>query len=179
MIADGFKVQTRRYLVEKCDGIHKLLNRDWTDADINEKLRRQNRFAGAPKLISTINAQIASRAAKGPKALIAEKRAERAGRAAAAARHAKMEREAAEKAAAKDLLSVPGGTNLDELFGSASDVSRTATPADGVNTPQKIPEAQIPLNGLKVEKRGVPTLKRRIMDDEVIGALDLGIDIDI
>lgn len=118
------------------------------------------------------------------KAQIAEKKRDAESRAKATARKAEKERLEAEAAAAKDTLKVPGG-DVDELFGS--DVSRSGTPGpgnvsgitSGVNTPKR---SGTPL-GKKVfekkEREGLPTFKKRDMDDEVIGSMDLGIDIDI
>ncbi len=201
MLADGLKISTKAQLSVKLDGIHALLNRSWTDEDIAAKLKRQNKYADQPR--PTMGMPPA-KVSKGPtqqerlaalnkanrklnaeevrKAQIAEKRLEAANRAAAAARHAKAEREAAEKAAAaKELLNVPAGSHTDELFGSASDLSRAGTPA-GTNTPRKIatPRSQTPLSGPR-EKRtgGLSSLKKRNMDDDLIGAIDLGIEIDI
>jgi RNA polymerase-associated protein RTF1 len=104
------------------------------------------------------------------RALIAERRQrerERAERAAAK----QKERLAIEEAEKAKLLQLPK-SNLDDLF-DASDRSRSGTPAalakpSGTATPVKKPE-----------RKGIPTLRRRLMDDEIIATLDLGIDLDI
>lgn len=124
------------------------------------------------------------------KAQIAEKKRDAENRIKAAARRAEQERldaEAAAAKAAKESLQVPGG-DVDDLFGS--DISRGGTPApgsvsgitSGVNMPKR---SGTPL-GKKVferkdkeERKGMPTFKKRNMDDEVIGSMDLGIDIEI
>ncbi|KAF2099721.1 plus-3-domain-containing protein [Rhizodiscina lignyota] len=101
-----------------------------------------------------------------------------AGRAAAKARAEAAEKAEADAAAAKAALEVPGA-NIDDLFGS--DISRTGTPApgSGVNTPKR---TGTPLGKKLVEKKektGLPKFSKRSMDDDVIGAMDFGIEIDI
>lgn len=97
------------------------------------------------------------------KAQIAEKRAQQKLREEAIARARKAEEEA--KAAKEKHLGV-------DLFGDAgSDISRTATPVNG--TPKR---GSTPANGVP-KKLG--TFSRKKLDDDVIGAMDLGIDIDI
>ena len=65
------------------------------------------------------------------------------------------------------------------MFGEASDISRLGTPANG--TP-KISRTNTPANGSAGKKPAGPigALKGRSkMDDDVIGSMDLGIDIEI
>lgn len=90
---------------------------------------------------------------------------------------------------------------LDDLFGGNSDRSRAGTPltTSGVNTPAKVdtpkksgtPAAGTPkirsragtplLNkqGGGEKKGGLPGIRRKNMDDDLIAAMDLGIEIDI
>ncbi|KAK2625019.1 hypothetical protein QTJ16_005388 [Diplocarpon rosae] len=66
------------------------------------------------------------------------------------------------------------GTNIEEQSG-------TNTPA--INTQDasaKTPVTPIPtLVKLQTERKGIPTLRRPLMDDEIIGSIDLGIDLDL
>jgi len=79
---------------------------------------------------------------------------------------------------AAKLLAVPG--DMKELFGD-SDASRAGTPVPG-GTPRRS-RAGTPSNGPKKEKSGVKAvlgaIGKKRMDDEVIGGLDLGIDVEI
>ena len=82
------------------------------------------------------------------------------------------------KAKAKAAESAASGLGAD-LFGEASDISRLGTPANG--TP-KISRAGTPANGTASKKSGGPigAIKGRSkMDDDVIGSMDMGIDIEI
>lgn len=96
---------------------------------------------------------------------------------------AKAERKKAdeEAAAAKKeaLLAVPSKGDMHDLFGEGSDISRAGTPVSRSR-------AGTPLNGAvsRKERSGlgkgvVGGIKRRDLDDEVIGSLDLGIDVEI
>ena len=90
----------------------------------------------------------------------------------------------------KDKLTVPGSQtkNLDDdLFGSASDISRAATPLNGdsrAGTPARsamangVSRTGTPLSS-KNDKRGLPVIAKGKRDDEVMANLDLGIEIDI
>ena len=83
--------------------------------------------------------------------------------------------EAKAKKAAADAASGLGA----DLFGDASDISRLGTPANG--TP-KISRTGTPANGNAGKKSAGPigAIKGRSkMDDDVIGSMDLGIDIEI
>lgn len=81
----------------------------------------------------------------------------------------------------------------DDLFGSASDISRAGTPINGVSrggTPgigtPKANGSDIPRSGTPLamrtgqeKKGGLPMIKKGKRDDEVLQNMDLGIDIDI
>lgn len=81
----------------------------------------------------------------------------------------------------------------DDLFGSASDVSRAATPVNGASrsgTPRmgtptangsEITRSGTPLavRGNQEKKSGIPVIKKGKRDDEVLQSMDLGIDVDI
>lgn len=92
----------------------------------------------------------------------------------------------------------PSTQGLDELFeGGNSDRSRAGTPLNpsGTNTPLKVPTPKrvgTPMTGMSrsgtplltkrdsgEKKRGIPTIRKRNMDDDLIAAMDLGIEIDI
>ncbi len=126
------------------------------------------------------------------KALLEEKRKLQIAREQAAV-DAKIKAEADAKRALAEqeqqarLLAVPiGRSEMADLFGD-SDASRAGTPVPGgtnSNTPRRS-RAGTPLNGVKKEKGGlvaaaaVGAIKKRSMDDEVIGSLDMGIDVEI
>lgn len=88
--------------------------------------------------------------------------------------------EAKAKAAAQAKAAENAASGLGaDLFGEASDISRLGTPANG--TP-KISRTNTPANGSAGKKPAGPigALKGRSkMDDDVIGSMDLGIDIEI
>ncbi|KAI9833616.1 MAG: hypothetical protein M1819_003569 [Sarea resinae] len=81
----------------------------------------------------------------------------------------------------------PTNRGVDDLFGEDSDKSRVGTPLNtsGANTPGKsatpIPTGTPSLLAkAKGEKKsGLPTIRQRNMDDDIIGSMDLGIEIDI
>ena len=93
----------------------------------------------------------------------------------------------------KDSLVPPKSIQgLDELFeGGNSDRSRAGTPLNptGTNTPLKVPTPKVGMSrsGTPLltkrdsgeKKRGIPTIRKRNMDDDLIAALDMGIEIDI
>ncbi|KAI9797164.1 MAG: hypothetical protein M1835_001837 [Candelina submexicana] len=79
---------------------------------------------------------------------------------------------------------------VDELFEEGSDRSRAGTPLSvgGTSTPKKVgtPKpsgtpllAARSLNGELKKKGGIPTFTKTTMDDEIIGAMDFGIEIEI
>ncbi|TKA58248.1 hypothetical protein B0A49_12903 [Cryomyces minteri] len=235
MIADTLKPPTKAHLASKLDDIHRLLNHQWTEEDIQAKIKRsgalQAKFASfdrekiaerrkqavaredeaaiakcdqelaaidGPKLaFGTSLNSTANKAPKGQmqqerlaalnranrkanteeirKAQLAEKRASQKARMETAAKMKKKEEES--KIAKKIHLSV-----VDDLFGDGSDISRAATPMTGTDTPNKTstPRSSTPANGVKPERKaGIPTFKKKDMDDDLIASMDLGIDIDI
>lgn len=191
---DNVRTTPKSILTTKLQGIHDLLNRQWTEEEIEQKIKRQNKYADQNKTVFTSSNASTPKPFKGStqqerlallnkanrkanaeeirKAEIAEKRAQAVARAAAAARAREQE------AAAKASLQVPGKSTIDDLFGDGSDISRTGTPVDGAKS-AATPRAKSP-PGQKVEKKSaIPTFKKRNMDDDLIGAMDLGIEIDI
>ncbi|KAK5120627.1 hypothetical protein LTR85_005985 [Meristemomyces frigidus] len=120
------------------------------------------------------------------KALLEEKRKLQAAREQAVAEaKAKAANEAAKKKAEEDakLLAVPKN-DMSDLFGEGSDISRAGTPVNGaVRSPGKRSRAGTPLGGLRKERSGlgkvVGAIKKKSLDDDVIGSLDLGIDVEI
>jgi len=186
LTTDGQRQPSKRFLTDKLQGIHKLLNQNWTEDALKKKFDKQNKYAkydgpviglsalqhktGPPptdkkqmnqsERLAELNRQNRQRNIEEiRRAQIAEKKAETAARAAA---KAKAERLAAEKAA-KDSLKVPG----DDLFEGGSDISRTGTPQ-----PEKKEKKKLEING-------IPTFRKRNMDDDILGSMDLGIDIEI
>lgn len=104
---------------------------------------------------------------------------------------AMLKRRAYKKKLEADRLTVPSKTLDEDLFGSASDISRAGTPVNGsrAGTPARsalgngndIPRSGTPLS-LRTggeTKKGLPVIKKSKRDDEVLQGLDLGIDIEI
>lgn len=113
-------------------------------------------------------------------ALIAERKKEIKAREAMKekqAQAAKLKAEAATKSGKREAALQKSA--MKDLFGEGSDISRAGTPASGIDTPKKS-RAQTPLtqpaNGTKLP---VGALKKKNLDDDVIGGLDLDIDVEI
>ncbi|EKG14556.1 Plus-3 [Macrophomina phaseolina MS6] len=163
--SEGVKIPTRSKLNSRLESIHALLDRRWSEEEIADKLRRQNKYAlekakapASPGIkqdkLSALNRSIrATNAGQVRQALLAERAAKHA--AAEKARLRRAEEEAKRKAAEE--------AKADALF-DGSDISRTGTPQ-----PKKP----------KAERKGIPTFTKKAMDDELIGSMDLGIDIEI
>lgn len=163
--SESVKIPTRSKLNSRLESIHALLDRRWTEEEIADKLRRQNKYApekSKPAVnqsikydkLSALNRSIrATNAGQVRQALLAERAAKAAAVEKARLRRAEEEvkRKAAEEA------------KTDALF-DGSDVSRSGTPQ-----PKKP----------KAERKGIPTFTKKAMDDELIGSMDLGIDIEI
>ncbi|KAL1311600.1 hypothetical protein AAFC00_001713 [Neodothiora populina] len=229
LATDNLRLPQKRFLNAKLDDIHALLDHNWTEQDIQNKInrgaalnakyakngreaivRRRDEAAarGDDMALARLNQELtamdggasgkmttgsksngtikgtvqqerlaalnkANRKANSEevrKAQIAEKRAQQKARDEAIAKARKREADAAE--AAKNKLLHPN----DDLFGDASDISRTGTPLNGSGTPEiGTPGTSTPANGAK--KVGI--FRKKAMDDEVMGSIDLGIDIDI
>ena len=123
------------------------------------------------------------------KAQLAEKRAEAQAQAAVARGEALANPFARVKTRARVMHDVsndslaPPSTGNDDLF--ESDRSRAVTPLStgGANTPGRAGTPRrsgTPLkSGASDKKGGLPTIKKKNMDDDLIAALDLGIDIEL
>ncbi|KAH0292932.1 hypothetical protein M436DRAFT_60324 [Aureobasidium namibiae CBS 147.97] len=122
----------------------------------NGKLAQQERLAALNRANRKANSEDVR------KAQLAEKRVLQKAREEAAA---KARREA--EAAKEKLLAVP-----DDLFGDASDISRTGTPANGTSG------TSTPINE-KLKKTTLGGFKKKPKDEDIIADMDLGIDIDI
>lgn len=229
---DGIRLPTKRTINAKYGHLDKVVNHQWTDADIEEKMQKMKlvrktyvdyhreritrrlqeaKTRGDDATVARCVRELADLdagravvpAAKGASpvkkedqqtrlaklnkanrisnsndirnALLAEADAKKKRREAAIARMKEEEERHKAEVAAKNSLKVPGAD--DDLFGDASDISRSGTPANG--TPRKgISRAGTPLNGVR-EKKAFGQFSKKKMDDEVIAAMDLGIDIDI
>jgi hypothetical protein len=73
---------------------------------------------------------------------------------------------------------------VDDLFEGGSDISRSGTPVNGAGTPKQAgtPRSSTPVNLLRPvqkDKKGIPTIRKAALDDEVLARIDLGIEIDI
>jgi len=122
----------------------------------NGKLAQQERLAALNRANRKANSEDVR------KAQLAEKRVLQKAREEAAA---KARREA--EGAKEKLLAVP-----DDLFGDASDISRTGTPANGMSG------TSTPINE-KLKKTTLGGFKKKPKDEDIIADMDLGIDIDI
>lgn len=70
--------------------------------------------------------------------------------------------------------------SLDDLFDGGSNTSRAGTPmSNGANTPKRAVTPKPPQAKAPPKVGGLPTIGTRNMDDDIIGAMDLGIEIDI
>lgn len=131
----------------------------------NKAIAQQERLAALNKANRKANTENIR------KAQVAEKRVQQQARDEAIAKA--RARDAAEAEAAKNkLLSVPGG---DDLFGS--DISRGGTPVNG-SSAKGTPRSGTPLGGAGA-KKPLGVFKKKAMEEDVIAAMDLGIDIDI
>lgn len=111
-------------------------------------------------------------------ALIAERnktKKEREEKAKAAQAMAEAQARAAVKAEKKE--SSLKKAAMKDLFGEGSDTSRAGTPATGIVTPLRKSATSTPL--LSGVKGPIGALKKKNLEDDVIGGLDLGIDIEI
>ncbi|KAI9849795.1 MAG: hypothetical protein M1837_000006 [Sclerophora amabilis] len=127
------------------------------------------------------------------KAQLAEKRAEALAQAAVARGEAVANPFARVKTRAKVMYDVNGDhltapSSSQNRESSVSDVSRAGTPLGSARagTPNKVETPKrsgTPLAnkipGSERKKGGMPTIRQKVMDDEIIGAMDLGIEIDI
>ncbi|KAF2259757.1 plus-3-domain-containing protein [Lojkania enalia] len=190
------KIPTQSFLKKKYEDIKRVENHSWTDAEISEKLKKQNAYAhllraNVPASISTAKSSsddIAKRilelnklnrkqdSERVRKALIEERRQEMRERKQREKEFLKKKQEDDAKKKAEEeekkkkkqnSLKVP---SIDALF-EGSDRSRSATPA--------ISRAGTPKIGEKKERKGLPTFRKPKMEDEIIASIDLGIDIEI
>ncbi|KAI4720407.1 hypothetical protein E4T48_03354 [Aureobasidium sp. EXF-10727] len=121
----------------------------------NGKLAQQERLAALNRANRKANSEDVRKAQLAEKRILQKAREEAA---------AKARREA--EAAKEKLLAVP-----DDLFGDASDISRTGTPANGTGN-------VTPVND-KLKKTTLGGFKKKPKDEDIIADMDLGIDIDI
>lgn len=70
-------------------------------------------------------------------------------------------------------LKLPSSGGVDDLFGEASDISRAGTPAPGISTPTKKANGGPPKSGLGL------AAKKKMNGDDLMAAMDFGIEIDI
>ncbi|KAF2020917.1 hypothetical protein BU24DRAFT_416580 [Aaosphaeria arxii CBS 175.79] len=187
LLESNSRFPTEKTLKRKFDDIKKLENRFWTDADITDRIKKQNKFSHilsrgsgdnpAPRIAT--QAELESRriaelnkknrmldSERVRKAQIEDyhrtlkekKQREREWQAKKAAEEAKKRAEE-EKAKKK--------AEADDLFDGDS---RTGTPRSG--TPK-------PGEKKKEPKKGLPTFRKPKMDDDIIASMDIGIDIEI
>jgi RNA polymerase-associated protein RTF1 len=182
LVADSLPLPSRSTCNSKCEKINKLISHRFTSDELNEKLEKQHKYRhlltqSQPKATlartTSVNDQQNSlrllneknrkeNSENIRKALVAEKNRQRANARAKAIDLAAASKEKKEK---EQTLAVPKSEGIDDLFSGGSDISRTATPV------QDAP--------VKKEKVGIPKFTKMSMDDDIIGNMDLGIDIDI
>jgi len=74
--------------------------------------------------------------------------------------------------------------DVSEVFGSKNEGSGASTPTVGTpNLSAKKPSTPLPhlakLQASKTDTKGLPTIRRPLMDDDIIGAIDLGIELEL
>ena len=93
---------------------------------------------------------------------------------------AEMKKRPTKKPVGNGLL-VPTASGLDDLF-DGSDISRSGTPVNGSRSFNGTPRAGTPVSLLKAatkDKKGIPTIRKAALDDEILANMDLGIEIEI
>jgi RNA polymerase-associated protein RTF1 len=176
---DNLPLPSKSECRKHCDAINALIDHRFTGEELNQKLAKQNKYRHLlqpvkPSLVKNSSMdqqqklQLRNQLNRKQntedvrKALVAEKNKQRA---AARARAKAAQEKAAQDAAAS--LTVPK-SDMDGLFSDAgSDISRTATPVPGPN------------RLVQEKKGGIPTFSKVSMEDDILGSIDLGIDIDI
>lgn len=178
---EAVRIPTKSSLQQKRKDYISMRDRSWTNLEIDAKIKRQNRLAHLlQKNESIVTATALMTETHGDKLAalneLNRKRNREEVRAAQLAEERK--RMSAFKAAiakkkaeaeAKNSLSVPKKEH-DDLFSDMSDISRTGSPAPGAAPKPKT---------VRETKNGIPTFTRPKMDDEIIGALDLEIDLEV
>jgi len=216
MANEDCKLTTRRFVNGKLAQIEALLKHRFTDAEVTQKIKRQN------SLLDMINRveekhKIEERKAKAyddddddavaacddelaalvpmklafgttlvkPEAVHVNKEQERL--AELNRRNQKLNAENVRKAQLAEMKAkktkkhlAPG---IDDLFEGGSDISRSGTPVNGVGTPKNIgtPRSSTPVNLLKPihkDKKGIPTIRKAVSDDEILASMDLGLEVD-
>jgi RNA polymerase-associated protein RTF1 len=180
--ADSLTIPSRSSCNVKCDKINKLITHRFTSDELNEKLEKQRKYrhlltqsqpkTSLARTTSSNEQQINLRllneknrkqnAENVRKALVAEKNRQRAAARAKAAEMAAV--------ANREMLAVPRN-DVDSLF-SDGEISRTATPVQNASATKPSPPRE-------TTKGGIPTFTKMSMDDDIIGTMDLGIDIEI
>jgi RNA polymerase-associated protein RTF1 len=172
-------------LKKKFEDMKSLENRFWTDADINARIAKSNKFSyllekpasdnPAPRIptqsetaaarLAEINRQ--TRRAEQDrirKTQIEERQQKQQARRRAEqeARRKKLAEEQAKKAQ-EEAVSNKKNLEVDALFDG--DSSRATTPK--------------PQEKKKTERKGLPTFRKPKMDDDIIASMDIGVDIEI
>ncbi|KAN0108444.1 plus-3 domain containing protein [Hyaloscypha variabilis] len=237
---EGVPLPTKPKLVAKIDDINNLINRSWTEAELQEKLtksgalvnkyipiernrlnnlikeakargdaekeqayRKELEALDGPKLAYSTSMQPSPKKTSTPKGLSQQERLailnkENRRKNIEEVRQAQInERRAAKMTEA----AIARGENVIEdhsrrvktrakfkhdvadSFGESktgSERSGTNTPAVGTpNLTAKKPSTPLPILARLQDKKGIPTIRRPLMDDDIIGSIDLGIDIEI
>jgi RNA polymerase-associated protein RTF1 len=193
--ADNLPLTTRSEANKTCDKIHALLNHRLTNEEVNEKVAKRDKYrhlfasspANAPKATRSddLAEKLMRRNEKARKETSSQIRSALAAKELKRRRlmeAKKLEHDAAKKAGVtsngSDSLTVPK-SDIDALFSEGSDVSRAASPA----------LSELKSGAPAVQRSGTSTptpnkhkagrFAKMTMDDDVIGSMDLAIDIEI
>ena len=240
----GKTVPTQAFLIAKCNEINALINRTWTDAELQEKLKRTGVLANRMEPLERIAISNRRRAAeeRGDEAGIAKADAELMALAGPRLRYGtflvdprapppvavglteqerlaelnkinrkknteevRKAQQAEKRAARLEREAVARGEAVQNPFARVKVLSKThhdanetlaphrarqqtgsnqgsrqGTPGTPMLGPKKEPVVRMPTPERKpILKGGIPVLSSRNMDDEVLGAMDLGIDVEI
>ncbi|KAL6702906.1 RNA polymerase-associated protein rtf1 [Coniothyrium glycines] len=177
----GAKIPTQSFLQRKYADLTNLKNHHWTDADISARIAKRQRYAHLlhrsgsdtqPKIATQSEAAAARVAELNRKNRLAEaervrkvqldqQREKKTEQRKAAARR-KAEEEA--QKAQEEAIAKSSHLDVDALFDGDSS-SRATTPK--------------PSDKPKTERKGLPTFRKPMMDDDIIASMDIGVDIEI
>ena len=217
MANEDCKLPTRRFVNGKLDQINALINHRFTDAEVTEKIKRQNALldminrvddrrkieerkevavkAGDEDVIASCDEELAAlvpikmafnTTLVKPEHVHVNKEQERL--AELNRRNQRLNAENVRKAQLAEMKTKKAKKHLapgvDDLFEGGSDISRAGTPVNGVSTPKNVgtPRSSTPVNLLRPitkDKKGIPTIRKAALDDELLASMDLGIDIEI
>lgn len=192
------KAPTEKALERKWNEMKAFKDRIWTDADINVRLEKMskyrhlitNRTANAgPKIatqaelesqrIAEINRQNKKSESERVRQALVEERRQAQAKRKQMEKEARAKKEAQEAKRKADEEKAAQRTGFDDLFDgdSAAGTPRAGTPLNGGS------RAGTPKPGEKKKekelRKGIPTFRKPQMDDDLIAAMDFGVEIEI